>query len=345
MIGFFHRQLEEVVAARYLGRDNKHAQLAKYFASAPMPRKVDEYPYQLLHAEDWSGLAAVLSDLDFVVYRLDIHGGAIELIQYWRALEGKFDPSQSYQAAVETRIAKTGESEQVATILRRLAQLLGNMAEYLTAIAFYKRGLEIYERILGPDHRLVGGMFHNLALLYDKQGRFRESRNCLLRALEIKERAGIEDEELAATLNNLGMRNLQLGVYNLALPQLERALAIDERTMGKDSPILVEIMGNLGSLFMRQRMYSQALPYLERGLSNLEQAYGPDCVDSQAILTLLGDWYREQGVITQAVSYYQRAIRVVEKMYGPDHPEIKTPLNNLAYLYEGQEKYPEALFT
>lgn len=44
LIGFFHRQLAEAVAARYPQHTKIHSKLAAYFEKAPLERKLDEYP-------------------------------------------------------------------------------------------------------------------------------------------------------------------------------------------------------------------------------------------------------------------------------------------------------------
>jgi WD domain, G-beta repeat len=82
LLGFYHRQLGEVVAADYLGSADgreRHASLARYFGNQPLwlvgdgngkrasnARKVAERPYQQTFGQCWSELEATLTDLDFV---------------------------------------------------------------------------------------------------------------------------------------------------------------------------------------------------------------------------------------------------------------------------------------
>ena len=68
LIDFFHLHLTDAVKTKYLGKENKHAELAAYFENSPIERKLNEYPYQLQKSEQWEPLAAVLSDLDFFYY-------------------------------------------------------------------------------------------------------------------------------------------------------------------------------------------------------------------------------------------------------------------------------------
>jgi tetratricopeptide (TPR) repeat protein len=45
---------------------------------------------------------------------------------------------------------------------------------------------------------------------------------------------------------------------------------------------------------------------------------------------------------TIAEPLYQRALRILEQQMGPQHPDVVSPLNNLAALYAKQGKYAEA---
>lgn len=78
LLGFYHRQLREVVSAAYLGgevRRERHEVLARYFAGQPLLdpqtavpnlRKLSELPFQQTNAEEWDALHATLTDFDFL---------------------------------------------------------------------------------------------------------------------------------------------------------------------------------------------------------------------------------------------------------------------------------------
>ncbi len=117
LMGFFHRQMGEVVDAVYLAggvRAKIHSELASYFAGQPLfvaredgktanLRKLSELPFQQVHGEQWEALYETLTDFDFLEAKcahsgviLDskdekggrLYGGVYELIEdYRRALE------------------------------------------------------------------------------------------------------------------------------------------------------------------------------------------------------------------------------------------------------------------
>jgi hypothetical protein len=115
LLGFYHRQLREVVEADYLSGDDKparHSALAGYFASqhlfdlqkkTPNVRKLSELPFQQTFAGQWDEVHATLTDFDFLEAKCThvavvtsgkgesartIYGGVYELQEdYRRALE------------------------------------------------------------------------------------------------------------------------------------------------------------------------------------------------------------------------------------------------------------------
>ncbi|MGA7075901.1 MAG: DUF4062 domain-containing protein [Halobacteriota archaeon] len=99
LMTFYHRQLGEAVAERFLtepvGRERRLA-LAAYFddqllfveegTSVPNRRKVSELPFQLSQANAWERLYDVLQDLSFLNAAWDAN--RFEVRAYWTAIEG-----------------------------------------------------------------------------------------------------------------------------------------------------------------------------------------------------------------------------------------------------------------
>jgi len=275
LIGFFHRQLADAVAARYLVRENKHAKLAAYFEQAPLERKLDEYPYQLQHAEQCQALAAALSDLDFFDHAWE-QDRKYEWMGYWRSLEGRFEPGPCYQAAVEARENTEPDSKGVARLLNNIGDFLDDMGLYPSASPFKERALAIHERVLGPGHPYVASSLNNLALLYYEQGKYAEALPLYERALAIREQAlGPGHPDVASSLNNLALLYSNQGKYAEALPLIEHALAIWERALGSDHPYVASSLINLAELYQEQGKYAEALPLFERALAIRERALGP----------------------------------------------------------------------
>lgn len=188
LIDFFHRQMAEAAVARYPEQQPGHEKLASFFKKAALDRRLDEYPYQLQQAEDWQALAEVLSDLDFFKYAWD-HDRKYEWMGYWRSLSGRHEPGERYLAAIEAKVKRDGETEEVASLANLAGWFVSNMGLYPAAEPLYKRSLAIREQALGPEHPDVGQSLNNLAALYADQGRYVEAEPLYKRSLVVREQA------------------------------------------------------------------------------------------------------------------------------------------------------------
>ena len=148
--------------------------------------------------------------------------------------------------------------------------------------------------------------------------------------------------ELRASQNLATTRYAQ-GEYRLALPLLERALAISECALGLDHAATATSLNNLASLYESQGDYAKARPLFNRALAINEHTFGPDHPETATSLNNLAALYESQGDYTKALPLFEHALAIREMMLGPDHPNTATSLNNLASLYECQGDYAKAL--
>lgn len=149
LLGFAHRYGREAVGRRYLSSNGAgaqtHRRLARYFLRDPTrQRALLEGPWQLMHAEDWSELASLLSRPAFAstlasAARSDLH-------TYWATLEARatFRVADAY-AAVARSPEAWGDEELLA-----VAQLLLDMGHAPMASTLFHQ-LEC--RCTDPDDR------------------------------------------------------------------------------------------------------------------------------------------------------------------------------------------------
>jgi tetratricopeptide (TPR) repeat protein len=354
LMTFYHpTTFGQAVIAKYLAGDEKrerHYGLAQYFGSQQLRvdkdvnlRKVDEYPYQLQHAEQWEALASAISDLDLFDYAFR-HNREYEFMEYWRSLEGRFAPGSCYQATVEAKVRLEGETNHIARLSNDIGIFLSEMGLYPSALPFCQRALAIEERTLGHDHPDVAKSLSNLASIYDKQGNYDEALPLFKRALAIEERTlGRDHPDVATTCGNLASFYNKQRNYDEALPLSKRALAIQERTLGHDHPDVAISLNNLGWLYLDYGKYGEALPLFKRALAILERTVGPNHHRFATTLNNLADLYNKQGNYDEALPLYQRALEIKERTVGPNHPDVAWNLANLADLYNKRDNLDEAL--
>src|SRR5262249_54331233 len=134
LLGFSHAVLRAAVALRYLTEDNDrraaHRRLAAYFRTRGMTRRrVEERPWQLAEAGDWSELAAELADPAFLEVawplqpfeikvawsRVEAHGTERMVDRYRRIVD---DPAAFPQCAwaVAVLLGDSGHSREALAL-------------------------------------------------------------------------------------------------------------------------------------------------------------------------------------------------------------------------------------
>jgi tetratricopeptide (TPR) repeat protein len=161
--------------------------------------------------------------------------------------------------------------------------------------------------------------------------------------LAAKLAASLRDSTGEATaLNNQAGALRSLGRYADAEPLYKRALAIDEKALGKDHPDVATALNNLAALYDAQGKYAEAEPLFKRALAIVEKQLGPEHPDVAQSLNNLAGLYQAQGKYAEAEPLFKRALAIREKALPSDHPDIAQSLNNLAGLYDAQGKYSSA---
>jgi tetratricopeptide (TPR) repeat protein len=140
---------------------------------------------------------------------------------------------------------------------------------------------------------------------------------------------GSDHPELASTLGNLGIVQLERGELAEADASQRRALAITIKAFGLDHPQVAVARTNLGSVQRHCGELAKAEASQRRALAIKERAYGPDHAEVAIALTNLGNVQFERRLWDKAGASLTRALAIAEKEYGPDHPQVAIILANL----------------
>jgi tetratricopeptide (TPR) repeat protein len=159
-----------------------------------------------------------------------------------------------------------------------LAASLVTLATFLQGIqpararALMERAIEIEEAALGPDHPDVGESRLVLGVMLGEHGDIEAGMAEQRRALAIFERRDPNDVRVAMVLHNLAHRAQDSGALSDALVNLERALAIVERSpetrmtlTGRIRVRLAEVRRDLGEPELARQHVAAALATLEPG--------------------------------------------------------------------------------
>ncbi|KAI1237569.1 hypothetical protein IHE44_0013649 [Lamprotornis superbus] len=158
------------------------------------------------------------------------------------------------------------------------------------------------------------------------------------------QQGGYEIPARLRTLHNLVIQDQNK--YKDAANLLNDALAIREKTLGKDHPAVAATLNNLAVLYGKRGKYKEAEPLCKRALEIREKVLGKDHPDVAKQLNNLALLCQNQGKYEEVEYYYQRALEIYQTKLGPDDPNVAKTKNNLAscYLKQGKFKQAETLY-
>src|SRR4029077_2312982 len=102
-----------------------------------------------------------------------------------------------------------------------------------------------------------------------------------------------------------------------ALTEIEnmyrRALAIQDKSLGREHPATALTLNNLGSLLAVRGDFAQAEQMQRGALATMEKVFGEQHPDTAVVLTSLSSALDNQGKIVEAEASYQRAVEISRK--------------------------------
>jgi CHAT domain-containing protein/Tfp pilus assembly protein PilF len=135
----------------------------------------------------------------------------------------------------------------------------------------------------------------------------------------------------------------QKGRYNDALPVAQRALAIRERVLGADQPMIADSLNQIAVLLDDTHDYAHAEAPNLRALAIREKALGADHPAVARSLYNLAWLAKVKQDFAKSESLYRRVLDIQERALGAEHSEVATTLNDLALLYQETGRLDEAI--
>jgi tetratricopeptide (TPR) repeat protein len=146
-----------------------------------------------------------------------------------------------------------------------------------------------------------------------KQGRYAEAEQWLREAVKEAEAVKPQALRLARSLNDLGVIYYAQDKHAEAVPLYERALAIQEKILGREHPLVALTLYNLAALYHAQGKYYKAEPLYERSLAIREKTLGPEHPDVMTSLSGLAAVYHRRGKDAEAAEAEARVKAIAAK--------------------------------
>lgn len=220
------------------------------------------------------------------------------------------------------------------------ANTLGNQGYYYDYIGdkqktvkSYFDALELYDKTDSLSGKAA--LYSNLGVLYTNQGDYKEAREFLTKALELKKKSAPWD--LSKNYNNLGVLYFNLGETTKALKHYE--LALESAKKSKNSFDIATALNNIGNLHYRGNKYSQSIPFFKNAVD--QSFLAGDSISAAYYMCNLGKSYLDLKKIDSASFYFFSAERISKQS---DYIELKHAVaQNLHNFYSFLGDYQKAL--
>jgi tetratricopeptide (TPR) repeat protein len=138
-------------------------------------------------------------------------------------------------------------------------------------------------------------------------------------------RSGLAAER-GAELSRQAQSYWAKGEYAQAEILWQRALVIQEKTLGLHHPDVVTTLYSLAGLYQERGEYTQAETLWQRALAIQEQALGPEHPNVAATLHSLAGLYLAKGEYSRVEPLLQRTLAIEEQTLGLEDPQVdETP--------------------
>lgn len=325
-----HREIAEWVAARFVDLKGPtpqsnwrpHERLVEYFFKRGelSDRVLDEYPWQLAEAEDWTRLRDTLTNIAWFTMLVPEH--TYQLLSYWLQLQPHFDLAASYLEAFERLSERDPARLMRGMMAHRFAHFLRTAGRLPEAATLMDRSLGDLERIFGRSHPNVMAALNNAAGLYRDVGRLDEAEE-LYREL-IRRYVDVDDTNCQGyfeRLDNLGVLLASRGKIAEAVELQEAARAGLARLLGESHLDAVQADSNLAMSLQKSGDLQGAELILRRVVDELRHAVGDEhprtlIARDNLGLVLIGrrKWEEAEGLLAGNLDRFRRSL-------GESHPD------------------------
>ena len=218
-------------------------------------------------------------------------------------------------------------------------QTLADAAE-LAGVSAPSEAAALWQRVSSTaDNEMASKAFAALGDLRESAGDTAGAANFFQLALNREEAvSGKTAPRVAVRLNSLAL----VSDPSIAIPLLDRALAINRKAWGERYPETAATEVNLCGELLAAGRVAAAVRMGKLALVNLESTLGTEHPRTAAAASTLADALRANKQFASAEKLYRQALAVDEAAYGPQHPETLADVKTLAGFLRDRGRTAEA---
>ncbi|CAL8141799.1 unnamed protein product [Prunus armeniaca] len=260
------------------------------------------------------------------------------------------DSKGDYEAALEHYVlagmsmSANDQEVDAASIDCSIGDAYLSLARYDEAVFSYQKALTVFKTTRGESHPAVASVYVRLADLYNKIGKFKESKSYCENAHRIygKPNPGTPSEEIASGLIDVSAIYQSMNDLEQALKLLKKALKIFGDAPGHQSTT-AGIEAQMGVMYYMMGNYSDSYDTFKSSISKFRATGEKKSALFGIALNQMGLVCVQRYSINEAADLFEEARNILEKEYGPYHPDTLGVYSNLAGTYDAMGRLDDAI--
>ncbi len=151
-----------------------------------------------------------------------------------------------------------------------------------------------------------------------------------------------QPEVQATLLDTVGVVYRSLGLFDKAIPLLQKSLDIRRETLGNENLEVAQSLYDLGWALVEKQKSAEAEPLLRESLAIRRKLLGNEHPVVAESMNLVANALRDKGDTAAAETLHRETLALRRKLFGNVHHDVAQSLNNLALLLTEKGAYDEA---
>ncbi|KAL2528870.1 Uncharacterized protein Fot_21471 [Forsythia ovata] len=258
--------------------------------------------------------------------------------------KGDYEGSLEHYVLAGMAMAANGQNADVAAIDCNIGDAYLSLAKYDEAIFSYQKALNMFKSTKGENHPSVASVYVRLADLYNKIGKFSESKSYSKNALRIysKPFPGSPAEEIASGLVDISAIYESMNEPDRALKLLQKAIKVYGNSPGQQSTI-AGIEAQMGVLYYVLGSFLDSYNAFKNAVSKFRAIGEKKSAIFGIALNQMGLACVQLYSINEAADLFEEARNILETEYGPYHADTLGVYSNLAGTYDAMGRTADAI--
>ncbi|CAN1806087.1 Protein KINESIN LIGHT CHAIN-RELATED 2 [Linum perenne] len=262
---------------------------------------------------------------------------------------GDHEAALEHYVLVSMSMAANGQEMEVAAVDCSIGDAYLSLARYDEAICAYQKALASFKSSKGENNPSAASVFVRLADLYNKIGKYRDSKSYCENALRIYEKPNnhriIAAEEIASGLIDIAAIYQSMDELDQAIKLLRKALK--KVNNGDDVPsqqsTVAGIEAQIGVMHYMTGNFPESYKTFKSAITKMRASGEKKSAMFGIALNQMALSCVQLYAINEAAELFEEARTILEKEYGPYHPDTLAVYSNLAGTYDAMGRLDDAI--